>query len=81
MTFLYKHLHQERIMDNTDGKTVLVEANPNDKKFAVGKSLFSKDIWDSSKWNGENKLGKALMKIREALSEVDQNSFNSLELS
>ena len=63
------------------GKTVLVEANPNDKKFAVGKSLFSKDIWDSSKWNGENKLGKALMKIREALSEVDQNSFNSLELS
>ena len=49
------------------GDTVLVEANPNDNKFAVGLSLFSKDIWDPSRWNGENKLGTALMRVRDML--------------
>ena len=50
------------------GNTKLVEANPNDKKFAVGLSLFSKDIWDPSRWNGENKLGIALMRVRDSLN-------------
>ena len=50
------------------GNTELVEANPNDKKFAVGLSLFSKDIWDPSRWKGENKLGTALMRVRDALN-------------
>ena len=49
------------------GNTILAEANPNDRKFGVGLPLFSKDIWDRSKWRGENKLGITLMRMRDAL--------------
>ena len=49
------------------GNTTLAEVNPNDRKFGVGLPLFSKDIWDRSKWHGENKLGIALMQMRDAV--------------
>ena len=48
--------------------TILVEANPNDKIFGVGQSLFGKNIWDKQTWCGENKMGKAeRMNVRENL--------------
>ena len=49
------------------GSNVLAEANPNDKAFSVGLSLFTKDIWNMDNWCGKNKLGKALMKTRGTL--------------
>ena len=59
-----KHLHD--FLKDT-GNTVLAEANPNDKIFAIGLPLFTKDTWNTEKWCGKNKLGKALMKVRDNL--------------
>ena len=47
----------------TTGSNILVAANPQDKTFAVGLLLLSKDIWNKSKWNGEYRLRKALIEI------------------
>ena len=48
-------------------KTRLVEANPNDRYWAVGLGLRDKDIWHHNKWKGQNKLGEMLMEVRETL--------------
>ena len=49
------------------GKATLAEANPHDRIFAIGQPLFKKDVWDKNTWIGENKLGKALMNVRDNL--------------
>ena len=48
-------------------KTRLVEANPNDRYWGVGIGLRDRDIWDFTKWKGQNKLGEMLMEICETL--------------
>ena len=49
------------------GSNTLVEANPNDNIFSVGLSLYNNEIWDKTKWRGENRLGRALMQVRQGL--------------
>ena len=47
------------------GSTTLAEANPADKLFGIGRGLNNLDAWDQNKWLGKNKLGSALMHIRD----------------
>ena len=67
---LYSKFSQNKDLGNflkNTGKTVLAEANPHDRVFSVGLSLFSKDIWNTENWCGKNKLGNTLMKVRDML--------------
>ena len=48
-------------------KTRLVEASPTDRYWGAGLGLRDKDIWNYSRWKGQNKLGDMLMEIRETL--------------
>lgn len=51
------------------GDALLVEASPRDSIWGVGMSVDHPDIMNPKKWKGLNKLGKALMKARELISE------------
>ena len=42
------------------GEKTIIEAS-NDVKWGVGVHLSRKNVFDSSKWNGENRLGHILM--------------------
>ncbi|SAK86540.1 Swarming motility protein YbiA [Caballeronia catudaia] len=48
--------------------TEIVEASPYDVIWGVGLGERHPDITDKSKWRGQNLLGQALMKVRDALS-------------
>ena len=47
-----------------EGKT-FVEASPYDKIWGIGMDENNPDIEDSKKWQGQNKLGKCLTKLRD----------------
>ena len=47
----------------------LVEDNPFDSVFGVGLSLHNPAIFSAKSWKGENKLGQALMRVRQHLKE------------
>ena len=49
------------------GQLVLLEANPFDRFWGIGTSLFDTSVWSETKWNGQNMLGKLLMKVCESL--------------
>ena len=49
------------------GQTLLAEANPHDRLFGVGLSLYDKGLWNQDDWKGKNQLGMALMKVRDML--------------
>lgn len=55
------------------GKKEIVECNPFDRYWGVGKSLFDKDVWQNNQLHG-NKLGKLLMEIR-----VEMGTFKNKE--
>ena len=59
-TLLKKHLK------DTTGQT-LVEANPNDRYWGAGLSLQSRDLWNTTNWKGQNRLGKLLCQLRDEL--------------
>ena len=46
---------------------VIVEAAPNDAIWGIGMTMTNIDLYDPRKWNGENLLGFALMKVRDTL--------------
>ena len=48
------------------GDSLIVEASL-DKSWGVGIRMNNRDIWDEKKHNGDNRLGKILMKVREEL--------------
>jgi ribA/ribD-fused uncharacterized protein len=52
----------------TENKT-LVEASPFDKIWGIGMAQNNKNILDETKW-GQNKLGIALMRVRELLADA-----------
>ena len=61
-----------------EGKT-FVEASPYDKIWGVGLAEDNPDIEDSSKWQGQNKLGKCLTALRnKAISGELKDSNESL---
>ncbi|MBW0102346.1 NADAR family protein [Pseudonocardia sp. KRD291] len=49
------------------GDTVLVEASPDDRVWGVGRALDDPAATDPRQWDGENLLGFALMRVRDAL--------------
>ncbi len=51
------------ILKNT-GSKIIVEASPYDKRWGIGLGENNPDIYDQSKWKGENLLGKAIMQVR-----------------
>ena len=51
---------------STKGNT-LVEASVTDKFWGVGLSLQSPDLFNRTKWNGQNMAGKTLERVRQAL--------------
>ena len=46
----------------------IVEASPLDKVYGIGLSENDPAAWDPAGWRGQNLLGKALEKVRDALS-------------
>ena len=53
------------LLDSND--KCLVEGNPNDFYWAVGLSIYSKEIWNKSSWKGRNQLGQILQNLRSEL--------------
>jgi len=58
---------KELLLDTGD-KTI-VEASPYDTIWGIGLSCDDDKILDESNWQGENLLGKAIMKVRKILNE------------
>ena len=54
------------------GSNTIVEANKYDTLCSVGKGLFDPDIWDISSWQGQNRMGKVLMVVREKLFRMQE---------
>jgi len=48
-----------------------VEASPVDKIWGIGRAEDDPLAWEEKTWNGKNKLGKALDRVRETLSLKD----------
>ncbi len=46
----------------------IAEASPLDKVYGIGLDEFNPDAWFPARWRGQNLLGKALEKVRDALS-------------
>ncbi len=46
---------------------VLVEASPVDRIWGIGLAKDNRDVYDPTKWRGENLLGFALMEVRDHL--------------
>jgi len=55
-------------LSSTGDKTI-VEASPYDTIWGIGLSCDDDKILDESNWQGENLLGKAIMKVRTVLNE------------
>lgn len=49
------------------GNKILVEASPYDKIWGIGLAVTDPRAADQDKWQGQNLLGKALMRVRDTL--------------
>ena len=45
----------------------IIEASPNDKFWGIGRGLRDPHVWDKSKRQGSNNMGKLLMEVRDLL--------------
>lgn len=52
----------------------LVEASPYDKIWGIGLPAYDPRCTDRTKWEGQNKLGRALMRARDRIFKEDQYS-------
>lgn len=62
----FQNTRLKNILLNT-GDKVLVEANPRDRRWAIGLPAEDDRVLDESQWQGENLLGKVLMQVRDEL--------------
>jgi ribA/ribD-fused uncharacterized protein len=53
------------------GNKIIVEGSPYDKVWGVGLKWDDPKILDEQNWQGENLLGKALMKVRDIIKSSD----------
>ncbi|MEX3790875.1 NADAR family protein [Paraburkholderia sp. BR14374] len=60
--------HELRSVLLATAPTVLVEASPYDRIWGVGLGERDPRLTDESQWRGQNLLGIALMKVRDALA-------------
>lgn len=49
------------------GSSILAEASPYDKIWGIGMRKSDKNAYNMNKWQGENSLGKVLMRVRDTL--------------
>ena len=61
-----QHEELQRFLLST-GQQIIVEASPFDQIWGVGLREQEADVWNPTRWNGENLLGFALMTVRERL--------------
>ncbi|WP_429580093.1 NADAR family protein [Paraburkholderia youngii] len=64
----FAQCHELRSVLLTTAPTVLVEASPYDLIWGVGLGERDPRLTDESQWRGQNLLGIALMKVRDALA-------------
>ena len=58
----------KELLLSTGDKTI-VEASPEDTIWGIGLIYYDDRVLDESNWQGENLLGKAIMKVRKILNE------------
>lgn len=60
--------HLRKLLISTGTKT-LVEANPDDRIWGIGLSADDPKALNPQEWRGKNLLGKALMRVRDELTQ------------
>ena len=55
------------------GDNLHIEGNPHDLFFGAGVPLHSPDIWQPSKYKGENVMGKMLQRVREQVKNQQED--------
>uniref|UniRef100_A0A915B9I4 NADAR domain-containing protein n=3 Tax=Parascaris univalens TaxID=6257 RepID=A0A915B9I4_PARUN len=60
-----------RQLFSTENST-MVECSPRDRVWGIGMGIKNKLATVPSKWRGENRLGKVLMRVRDELSALEQ---------
>lgn len=58
------------ILTNAHKDKMFVEASPTDRIWGIGIGLGNPDMYDESKWDGENLLGKAIKDVQQHLLNV-----------
>jgi hypothetical protein len=61
----FQNIHCKDFL-RTTGNRIIGEANPNDKFFGIGLSLWDDRVWHRDSW-ANNLLGKCLMEVRDQL--------------
>jgi len=69
LKFSQNEKHREALMNT--GDTILVEASPYDAIYGVGLAEDNPFIDDMSQWQGQNRLGFVLTKVRETLMDEE----------
>ena len=60
--------YKQKLLATND--LILVETNPRDPVWGIALHASSPDIFDETKWKGQNLLGKVLMQIRAELKSL-----------
>lgn len=64
--FMQNPMLAQKLLDT--GSTLLAECSKTDTQWGIGVGISDKNRFDTTKWNGQNLLGRILMEIRQELS-------------